>query len=439
MFGFINRSGKWIIQPIFERAENFSEGFAAVKENGRWGYINRNGQYEIQPQYDYAMRFSDGMAPVYMQMDEGLEEWFIDRQGAKQFRIILKEDEWYSDFHDGLLRVCKGGKFGFIDKSGKTVIDYIYDYADDFSEGRALVLNEEDKTIKCGYIKTNGEDLIPLDYLYVSPFKEGFAVAISGTRENHMSYIFDEHGSIVNSIKGNLDQFKSGLASFTETVSIAKPPKKYPAIYSSGLMDVFGNKFLDPSKYHCYFVGEAIRVQDIVIDFEKEKYSYENTRYLDIKGNLLFNDTDLYDQAPFDFKDEFDQVYVNEITGDVAIVYFSNNTTEDKSVPNNQQKSDHYFAAITTDGKMLTITQAIDKCYFYRDNTLVGWDNEESSFVFVGKEGVPLRRRLDSTSPQYHYSLWAVSENGKWGYLDTTGRYAITPQFLWAGAFHSVE
>ena len=38
-------------------------------------------------------------------------------------------------FHDGLAWVLKGSKIGFIDATGKLVIDASFDEADDFSEG----------------------------------------------------------------------------------------------------------------------------------------------------------------------------------------------------------------------------------------------------------------------------------------------------------------
>ena len=49
----------------FEDALPFSEGLAAVRNNGRWGYIDTNGEYVVQPQYERATAFVGGCAAVY--------------------------------------------------------------------------------------------------------------------------------------------------------------------------------------------------------------------------------------------------------------------------------------------------------------------------------------------------------------------------------------
>src|SRR5687768_6195467 len=37
-YGFINWKNEWVIEPIYKKAENFSEGFAKVFNSGKWGY-----------------------------------------------------------------------------------------------------------------------------------------------------------------------------------------------------------------------------------------------------------------------------------------------------------------------------------------------------------------------------------------------------------------
>jgi hypothetical protein len=48
-------------EPLFpgewEYADEFEDGLAAVRQNGKWGYINRSGTIAIPYQFDYAHRF----------------------------------------------------------------------------------------------------------------------------------------------------------------------------------------------------------------------------------------------------------------------------------------------------------------------------------------------------------------------------------------------
>ncbi len=38
-FGYISKTGEFVIQPQFKTAKNFSEGLAAAESNGKWGFI----------------------------------------------------------------------------------------------------------------------------------------------------------------------------------------------------------------------------------------------------------------------------------------------------------------------------------------------------------------------------------------------------------------
>lgn len=46
---------------------------------------------------------------------------------------------FYYGFSEDLSGVYRNGKYGFIDKIGKTVIPLEYDWVDDFSEGLVIV------------------------------------------------------------------------------------------------------------------------------------------------------------------------------------------------------------------------------------------------------------------------------------------------------------
>ena len=43
-YGFVDKAGKEVIPPAYEDAFDFSEGFAAVKLNGKWGFIDKTGK-----------------------------------------------------------------------------------------------------------------------------------------------------------------------------------------------------------------------------------------------------------------------------------------------------------------------------------------------------------------------------------------------------------
>lgn len=65
LWGYINTDGQVAIKPLYERAQSFFEGFAAVKHDGKWGFIDKNGLSIIPCEYDEVeQRFMNGKAEL---------------------------------------------------------------------------------------------------------------------------------------------------------------------------------------------------------------------------------------------------------------------------------------------------------------------------------------------------------------------------------------
>jgi hypothetical protein len=64
LWGFIDKTGKWVIRPLYHDASSFHEGLASVKMNTKYGYIDKKGDFIINPQFDEAYSFIEGIAKV---------------------------------------------------------------------------------------------------------------------------------------------------------------------------------------------------------------------------------------------------------------------------------------------------------------------------------------------------------------------------------------
>lgn len=165
-------------EDIFE----FSEGLAAIKQNGLWGYINVKGEIVIPYQYTFAMPFSEGLAMVTLDSQEG----FIDKQGSQ---VIPFKHLFAEDFREGLAVVSdeEGEVYGYVDQAGKVVIPFQYEYADSFYEDLAVVSKEIDDELLTGFINQQGETVIDFKFLdannfvddYTSAEIEGYKVVIN--------------------------------------------------------------------------------------------------------------------------------------------------------------------------------------------------------------------------------------------------------------------
>ena len=84
-WGYIDKTGKIVIQPQFSYVEAFSDGLAAVKihdnDDEKWGYIDKTGKIVIQPQFSQAGTFSEGLATVLIENGTKKNYVMIDKTG----------------------------------------------------------------------------------------------------------------------------------------------------------------------------------------------------------------------------------------------------------------------------------------------------------------------------------------------------------------------
>ncbi len=154
LWGFKKINGDIAIPAKFTFAYAFSDGFAAVNMGGevrlideytdeyvvvggKWGYINKQGELVIPLQFDGADFFENGFAIV----EKNTKKTFIDKTGKA---ITEFKYDFVNPFCEGLAAVGGGRplEFTFIDKTGKTVISHDFSAAGDFYKGRARVTRQ---------------------------------------------------------------------------------------------------------------------------------------------------------------------------------------------------------------------------------------------------------------------------------------------------------
>ncbi len=180
-WGYMDSTGQLLISPDFDDAGPFTEGLAAVNQDGKWGYINRKGEIVIPTQYKSAWAFHEGIARVkpFDQPDQYIT--------ASQ--KVLSSIEWSAadDFSDGLARVEVGNAFGYIDTTGKLVLPAVYSRGWNFHHGLAVIAYDE----KCGVINTMGKEIISPQFEQIKHLEET-NLFLCSTSES--SYVFNSAG-----------------------------------------------------------------------------------------------------------------------------------------------------------------------------------------------------------------------------------------------------
>jgi len=172
--GCIDPTGKMVIPAQFEQAQGFQDGYATVRKDGKWGYIDKTGKVVSKIEYDSAGPMRDGMALVWKWEKDARGRIVKSRCGYlnKQGVVVtgLKFESGY-DFSDGMGAVQVGGKWGFVDATGKFAIQPEFQSPGTFSDGLAATRIDG----KWGYIDKQGKVVIQPKYQFGQPFSNGLA------------------------------------------------------------------------------------------------------------------------------------------------------------------------------------------------------------------------------------------------------------------------
>lgn len=128
-WGFIDKSGQFVIEPQFSSkfstsagATVFSEGLAPAAIDGKWGFIDKTGKFVIAPAFEAAYPFSEGLAVVGVKSADGYKEGFIDKNGKT---VIEPQLGNFFGFKNGLAFKKIANEWGYIDKTGNYVWKFV--------------------------------------------------------------------------------------------------------------------------------------------------------------------------------------------------------------------------------------------------------------------------------------------------------------------------
>ena len=234
LWGYVDRSGKMVIEKQYGFADDFSEGLAGVVVRDKFGFINRNGEMVIPPRFTprrgpyswsplvATSRFSEGLAPVTTdgEFDKPYKSYgYINGKGDF---VIPPQFLTAQLFSEGLALVVKVEsvkdvitKVGWIDKSGEWVVTEVQGYAPPevfsrtfanpsgdwrYSEGLVSFRVYPEGKILHGYMDRKGHVVIePRAFTKIGPFVGGIArVLVKGNEGSSDDYGYiDKTGQFV--------------------------------------------------------------------------------------------------------------------------------------------------------------------------------------------------------------------------------------------------
>ncbi|MFA4985241.1 MAG: WG repeat-containing protein [Candidatus Brocadiia bacterium] len=179
-WGALGTDLAWVVPPVFDELERFSQGLAFARKDGVSGYVDEKGNWAFTLAMTSGWPFSDGVALVETKQGD---TW-INRQGKK---AVLADAET----EDGRYAALRGGCVGFFDRRGNIAIPAWFTNARAFTEGLTAV---SDLRHRWGFINQTGEYVIVPQFGETGDFSEGLAAVLVGDKQNGLWTFIDRKG-----------------------------------------------------------------------------------------------------------------------------------------------------------------------------------------------------------------------------------------------------
>lgn len=251
--GFIDKTGKIVIQPTFDYASCFTkEGLAEAKKDGKWGLIDKTGKWKVKPTFQWLSHCDNN----YWWAKKDGKMGFIDKTGKWTEKQESRSYTVYDDnskFHDGLARVKNNDLWGFVDKTGKIVIEPQFTYAEKCFQGACVVEVGGDGRLgtgKYGIIDKTGKWIVEAQYPHINFFTEDLASVVSDGKLGFMDktgkWVIEPRFDVHNRNK-KYGQWDGANARFEEGLACVLSNGKFGYIDKTGKwviepqFDEFGN------------------------------------------------------------------------------------------------------------------------------------------------------------------------------------------------------
>jgi hypothetical protein len=247
---YINEKAQPLGNEEFDQAFPFSEGLGLVGvlkvgasgggfpgwswwgERVAYGFIQREGRFAIEPKYAKAEPFSNGlclaMVPGFSFTADVWAHVFIDRKE----RPVSPRFDIARSFTNGFAAYMSKGVSGFIDIKGERVMEF----------NESLGHTSRPRHLRYGVIDRTGTFVVRPEYQHLGSFSEGLAPGYTATRGT-MRYL-DRSGRVVFDLPSRtvrFHPFSEGLAAVQVRADSGR------LLY--GFVDPSG-KFVIPPRFH---------------------------------------------------------------------------------------------------------------------------------------------------------------------------------------------
>jgi hypothetical protein len=317
-------------------------------------------------------------------------------------------------------------KYGYI-SNGKVIVSPQFDYGDEFSEGLARVIKDD----QYGFINTKGEIFIPIQFDYVSNFYNGLAVIFQNKKygfintKGEMLYSpqfdfdddyktwwedFDEEDDFIP-----YENLPEANFKFLEGVEIVKKGQDFFVINLKGELSFLRN------------TDNFDKIKDLSEGFAKFKKDNQ-WGFINTKGEIII-------ESQFDYVEKFKQGFAVIVKdnkygfintqGKVVITpQFDDASSFTEGLAYVKDHKNKKYGFINSQGKFIIPPQFDYASDFEKGLANVVKDNDSYSIDSQGKIVITSDDTIDIPE-----GLALVKEDNKWGFINSKKESIIAPQF----------
>ena len=376
-YGFLDKTGKWALQPVYLDAKDFDDaGGAWVKmTDAKYHYINKGGKdlgILDEPGNSF-LHFNKNGYGLYENNEASYV--LLDKTGTTLKKI--DDCDGVYNFSEGIGGYkCKStGKYGFIDLNGNKITGCDFDGFDGFTEaGVCKATKKVDGKNKSGYVDAKGNIILPFVYDYVYNFRDGWGLIYKDG-----NYFFvDKNGNL------------------------KPPPAKYDELYefrSGYAMGKIKGTGTDPHKY--YYINKDLK-EEFSVSAKQAYLFWEDVAVVSL------------DNVTFELMNKKGGIY-KTLTGTETLSFCSEGVL-----------------AIREKGKWGYITDKGDVFVKPQYDTCTAFKYGYGRIKLNSKWGIVDRSGTEIFAPKYANILpgengyFIFYDNG-WGMMDKTGKIIVSP------------
>lgn len=214
-----------IVKDSDKKVEVKNYSYYTVYENGKFGVINNDGEIVIEPSYDEFISIPNNSKPIFIctydvndadgtyktkALNEKNEEILV---GYDKIEAIdnydSKQNIWYED---NILKVRKNGKYGLIDFDGKEVLACDYDDITALKGVKSNIIVKKSGNV--GLVNEKGQTIVPVQYKDILTLKEGYKNEYIVVNENDQYGVISTSGAILIEPKFEMVKYLNSSSMF---------------------------------------------------------------------------------------------------------------------------------------------------------------------------------------------------------------------------------